>query len=79
MEAPTSAPAQRPMSDAEETHLLAVVDKLERMVRLTRSGAGGIAQLRQMFLGDIAELKDELRDRPRVRDLQAKFSAPSTP
>lgn len=66
------APAPRPMSDGEEAHLRAVIDKLERMVALTRSGSGGVAQLRRIFLGDIAELKAELTQRPRVRDLQPK-------
>jgi hypothetical protein len=67
------------MSDAEEAHLLAVIDKLERMVRLTRSGAGGVAQLRGMFLGDIAELKAELQQRPRVRDFKQPASTKATP
>jgi hypothetical protein len=32
-----------------------------------------------MFLDDIAELKDELQQRPRVRDLQPKQPASTEP
>lgn len=60
------APAPLPMSAAEEAHLKAVIDKLERQVALTRSGSGGVAQLRRMFLDEIDALKAEIARRPRV-------------
>lgn len=58
----------RPMTDAEEAHLLAVVNNLERNIALTRSGPGGIAQLRRLFIDDLKTVQRELLYRPRVRD-----------
>ncbi|HML29536.1 MAG TPA: hypothetical protein PKE16_12000 [Hyphomicrobium sp.] len=63
------------MSAAEEAHIKAVIDKLERQVALTRSGSGGVAQLRRMFLDEIDALKAEIEGRPRV-PVVIKASAP---
>ncbi|WP_409560232.1 hypothetical protein [Hyphomicrobium sp. MC8b] len=66
------SPAPLPMSAAEEAHLKAVIDKLERQVALTRSGSGGVAQLRRMFLDEISALKNEIARRPRAVGVEAK-------
>lgn len=64
----TAIERPQPLTAAEERRLRYGIDRLGRMIELTRVGAGGIAQLRRMLTEDRAALA-------RILDMHARMAA----
>lgn len=50
-------PQPQPLSEEHRASLEKLADKLDGYVRLTRSGAGGLSQLRRELIGEIRQVR----------------------
>lgn len=64
----TAIARPQPLTATEERRLRYGIDRIGRMIELTRVGAGGIAQLRRMLTEDRAALA-------RILDMHARLAA----